>query len=229
MRLALLLLVLAGCGGHATTSIAVGSAPQVVAPVVAAAEFSGVPLTSDVMFVVDRSTSMTSDMLADAKRELLRALDRMPDGAHVGIVFFDDTVTVLGDLDRDLDGRAEDPTGAPRDPPPEDSERVVLSSATRPSLRRFVRSIGIRRDIAIHPVLKSFGWSFDDRAAKQLVLVSGGIAPSSYDARALLDQVFHLRHQAGVRIDTVAFRRNQDVALLAQVARTAGGVAIVRD
>jgi hypothetical protein len=201
-------------------------------------QFYGVPLggAQDIVFVLDRSGSMSGGKLDDAKRQLLGVIDQLPDGTRVGLVFFNSSVrewtyaNLVGAAAADsvaTDSKAVKLlvglTAASATKSSGNDRRLVgLSPTYRSYAHRFVSSIRPTGSTAAVPALRSAS----TMGARHIVFLSDGLANTGGDGGDLLALAQSFA-QTGVRIDTVGLGRDQDYSVLQQVSAMTGGVAIV--
>lgn len=193
-------------------------APPVALEDTETVEFFGVPLdgVQDVVFVLDRSGSMdepATGRIAEigatpegpppapprkidvAQSELVDALERLPAGTRMNVLFFS------SDLE------AFSPT------------MVALEDSGREALVSFVRETVPSGSTALAPAMRS---AFLMNAHRVVLLsdglgnVGGGAGDVLRDAREAM--------RGGVRIDTIGLGRAQDAALLEALARESGGL-----
>jgi hypothetical protein len=262
MRLALLLVAVAGCVGQVgvgvrggAVGVPVSSAPPPPPPMSSAAggvmvtgsanvsfsfdvQFYGVPLggAQDIVFVLDRSGSMKDGKLDEAKQQLLGAIDHLPDGTRVGLVFFNwsihewtyaslvgaqaaSSVATTSKAAKLLVGLAAyQATRASGN----DRRLVELSPVYRDYAHRFVERIHAIGSTAAVPALRAAS----TMGARHIVFLSDGLANQGGDGRDLLALAQGLA-QSGIRVDTVGLGRDQDYGVLQQMSAMTGGVAVV--
>jgi uncharacterized protein (DUF58 family) len=201
-------------------------------------QFYGVPLggAQDIVFVLDRSGSMADGKLDEAKHQLLGAIDHLPDGTRVGLVFFNwsihewtyaslvgaqaaSSVATTSKATKLLVGlaayQATRATG-------NDRRLVELSPVYRDYAHRFVERISAIGSTAAVPALRAAS----TMGARHIVFLSDGLANQGGDGRDLLALAQGLA-QAGVRVDTVGLGADQDYGVLQQMSAMTGGVAVV--
>jgi hypothetical protein len=206
MRFAVLF-VLGGCIGQ--LGVGTGAvAPRAVARIAKASvsltvdvQFYGVPLggVNDVVFVVDKSGSMSGPKLDTAKRQLLDVIDRLPNGTRIGVVFFDNTFWTY---------------------PIDDHELVTLTSTNRKYAHNFVGMIDANGSTAAVPALKEAAAI----GARHIVFLSDGLANDGGDGDALIALAAEYGHR-GIRIDTVGVGDDTDDRVMTRIAEATGGIA----
>ena len=246
MRFVFCLLAVAGCSSHLGVAVPASSPPPPAPRPEARAslhlsmsiQFYGVPLggANDLVFVLDRSGSMSGDKMAHAKRELLRVIDQLPDGTRVGLVFFNSAVarwtraSVVGAQAAELAGGS----GARRfvvglgaatatRASGHDRELVALGPMYRRQAHRFVESIEAAGSTAAVPALQVAA----DIGARHIVFLSDGLANTGGDGGELMELAAECGRR-GIRIDTIGLGADQDFEVLGEVAAATGGIAVVR-
>lgn len=181
--------------------------PMQGAPV---AEFFGIPLdgAQDVVFVLDCSGSMSTTaqgrlaQAAPAQRkidvaqsELVEALERLPAGTRMNVIFFNSELEAF----------------APA--------IVALDDASRDQLIGFVRETAPAGATALAPALRT---AFVMNA-RRVVLLSDGLGNIGGGPEAVLRDAREAMH-GGVRIDTIGLGAGQDGPLLQALASESGGL-----
>ncbi len=133
-----------------------------------------------------------------AKRELISALRRLPDGTRFGIVFFNHEPTAL------------------------DHQMWLLSPDSRGAVEDFIRSIVPSGGTQIVPAMNAAY----RMGARRVVLLSDGIDNRNAGAEILAGA--RNQAHGGVRIDTVGLGIDMNGELLATIAAETGGVAVAR-
>ncbi len=130
-----------------------------------------------------------------ANQELIDALERLPAGTRLNVVFFND----------DLDGFAPD--------------LVTLDDSDKDSLIAFVREMPPAGATALAPAMRvAFLMN-----AKRIVLLSDGLGNIGGGPGALLRDAREAI-RGGVRIDTIGLGSHQNAALLQTLANESGGL-----
>lgn len=179
-------------------------------------EFFGIPLgdAQDIVFVLDRSGSMdeyaqgrmadvhkddgptTSPRKIDvAQAELLEALQRLPEGTRLNVIFFD----------QGLEGFAQ--------------QSVALEPKTRDDLIAFVKATVPYGSTALAPALRT---AFLMNAPR-VVLLSDGLGNVGGDSEDILRDAREAM-LGDVRIDTIGLGPDQDRILLETLAAESGGI-----
>jgi len=180
------------------------------------AEFFGIPLEGahEVVFVLDCSGSMTDaaqgaiaqlgsqrgpstvpTKIDVAREELADALQRLPAGTLVDVIFFNSDVEAL----------------APG--------MVALEESSRDGMIGFVRSMTATGMTALAPAMRTAFLM----NARRIVLLSDGIGNVGGDSSAVLRDAREAM-RGGVRIDTIGLGRKQDAGLLQALAGESGGI-----
>ncbi|MCC6995142.1 MAG: VWA domain-containing protein [Deltaproteobacteria bacterium] len=204
---------------HAEVRAEVPSAPPVAVPLSGApvVEFFGVPLdgVQDVVFVLDRSGSMddpAQGQLAQlgapgapaparprkidiAQQELIDALQRLPPGTRMNVLFFNDGLEAFA------------------------VDTFPLEEADRGGLIGFVQATAPSGATALAPAMRTALLM----NARRVVLLSDGLGNIGGDARNVLRDAREAM-RGGVRIDTIGLGRDQDGALLQALAAESGGL-----
>jgi hypothetical protein len=254
MRHAWVLLAIGGCAGQFGVGLGGPVGPRPAPPPATAPppgvhaagavtlsfdiQFFGVPLggADDLVFVLDRSGSMDGDKLAGAKAELLHVLDQLPDGTHVGLVFFNDSVaawttaSVAGAAAEDMVGGSSATkwlagvgAAAVTRATGNDRKLVALSAIYRREAYRFIDSIDADGSTAAVPALEAAA----AMGARHIVFLSDGLANTAGDGGDLAGLAATCG-QHGIVIDTVGLGGDQDFAVLQTMSASTGGVAVVR-
>jgi hypothetical protein len=130
-----------------------------------------------------------------AKAELIEALQRLPAGTRLDIVFFNSDVAAYA------------------------ADMVALDETTRTHLVGFVTSQQSGGSTALTPAMRAAFLM----NAKRVVLLSDGIGNTGGGPGTVLHDAREAIH-GGVRIDTVGLGKDQDVALMSALANESGGV-----
>jgi Mg-chelatase subunit ChlD len=130
-----------------------------------------------------------------AKAELVEALQRLPAGTRVDVVFFDHDVGAFA------------------------ADLVALDDATRANLIAYVGASDAEGSTALAPAMRA---AFVMNA-KRVVLLSDGLGNVGGGADAVLRDAREAI-SGGVRIDTVGLGTGQDAALLSTLANESGGL-----
>ena len=130
-----------------------------------------------------------------AKAELIEALQRLPAGTRLDIVFFDSDVAAYA------------------------ADMVTLDEETRAHLISFASSAGPGGSTALAPAMRA---AFVMNA-KRVVLLSDGRGNVGGDSDAVLRVAREAIH-GGVRIDTVGLGKDQDRWLMSALANESGGL-----
>ena len=181
------------------------------APIV---EFFGIPLegSPEVVFVLDRSGSMNESVhgpaaqiatpagpagrkIDVAQEELVAALEKLPEGTRVNVVFFNDQLEAY----------------AP--------SMVPLEERDRERLVQFVRETTPERNTALAYAMRV---AFLMNAGR-VVLLSDGLGNVGGDADIILQDAREAM-RGGVRIDTIGLGIDQDDDLLRALATESGGI-----
>jgi len=201
-------------------------------------QFYGVPLggANDLVFVLDRSGSMSDGKLESAAAELLTVIDQLPDGTRVGLVFFNEhvaewTLASVAAAQTSEMVRGSSATkwlagaGAAVATRASGLDRalVPLSPIYRHHAHRFVSSIDAAGSTAAVPALEAAA----SMGARHIVFLSDGLANTGGDGGDLLG-LADTYARAGIRVDTVGLGADQDFQVLQDMAAVTGGVAVVR-
>jgi hypothetical protein len=240
----LAVLAMVGCSGQ--LGVGVGAATPVARPAPSPApaaqvsasaqihvEFYGVPLggANDLVFVLDRSGSMSGSKMDEAKRELLQAIDGLPDATRVGLVFFNSHVdawtmaSVVGAEVRDRTGGGFLPgmvAAGVTISSGNDRKLVALSPVYRRQAHKFVDGIRARGNTAAVPALRAAS----RMGARHIVFLSDGLANRGGSTEELRQLARELGGR-GVRIDTIGLGHDQDYSALGEMAEATGGTAVV--
>lgn len=130
-----------------------------------------------------------------AKAELVEALQRLPVGTRLDIVFFDSDVAAFA------------------------ADMVTLDEATRAHMISFVSATGPGGSTALAPAMRAAFMM----NAKRVVLLSDGQGNVGGGADSVLRDAREAIH-GGVRIDTVGLGRDQDGPLMSALANESGGL-----
>lgn len=176
-------------------------------------EFFGVPLDGvrDAVFVFDRSgsmtepaqgrvaqigsTGMTRAKLDVAQEELVQALEHLPEGTTVNVIFFNNW----------LEGYAP--------------QAVPLQTTARDGLISFVKETDASGSTALIPAMRTAFLM----NARRVVLLSDGLGNIGGDSSDLLRDAREAM-RGGVRIDTIGLGPDQDTELMQALASESGGV-----
>jgi Mg-chelatase subunit ChlD len=179
-------------------------------------EFFGIPLdgAQDLIFVLDRSGSMselaqgriaqlgTGDGQAQAPskidvahRELVAAIERLPAGTRLNVLYFN----------TDLEGFA--------------AGMISLDDAGREELISFVKETFPSGRTALAPAMRTAFLM----NARRIVLLSDGLGNVGGDSGSILRDAREAM-RGGVRIDTIGIGGDQDAALLEALAGESGGL-----
>ena len=174
----------ASAGGSVGVARAAGEV-SVEVPRVLVAAFFGVSLqgANDLVFVLDRSGSMEGKKLDQAKAELVKAIDALPDGTRINIVFFGDRVSPLS------------------------SQPITLGASSRAQTTKFIRGIHVENSTALVPAL----WYADHLGAKRVVLLSDGEGNVEGGPPETLAQGRQMIRK-GTRFDVVMLYKRQEMA-----------------
>lgn len=199
---------------QAQTAVAIdGSA--VAADGSAVVEFFGIPLDDarEVVFVFDRSGSMSEaaqgrvaglsyapgvSMQAKidvAREELIQALDRLPEGTTMNVIFFSDW----------LEGYAP--------------QVVTIDATARDALVSYVKETYASGSTALIPAMRT-AFLMNPR---RVVLLSDGLGNIGGDSSDLLRDAREAM-RGGVRIDTIGLGPDQDTSLMQNLATESGGI-----
>lgn len=191
-------------------------APPVAIEGAEVVEFFGIPLdgAQDVVFVLDRSGSMTEAAqgriaqigvptaptmavrkIDVAHEELIAAIDRLPEGTRINVIFFN----------RDLDAYA--------------ASMVPLDDAGRADLAAFVREMEPTGSTALATALRAAFLM----NARRVVVLSDGLGNVGGGAQAILRDAREAM-RGGVRVDTIGLGAHQDSYLLQALAQESGGL-----
>jgi len=130
-----------------------------------------------------------------AKAELVEALQRLPAGTRVDVVFFDHDVGAFA------------------------ADLVALDDATRANLISYIDATSADGSTALAPAMRAAFLM----NAKRVVLLSDGLGNVGGGAESVLRDAREAIH-GGVRIDTVGLGTGQDVTLMSALANESGGV-----
>ena len=186
--------------------------PLEEAPVV---EFFGVPLedAADVVFVLDRSGSMddlaqgqVAEIAAEAgqpaprkidvaQAELVAALEKLPAGTRINVLFFDSGLEAW------------------------EVGLAPIDETSRPALIRFVKDTFPSGSTALAPAMRT-AFLMNPR---RVVLLSDGIGNVGGGSDAVLRDAREAM-RGGVRIDAIGLGAYQDVSLLRALAEESGGL-----
>lgn len=146
-----------------------------------------------------RDESAEVSKIEAAKRELLAAVEGLPDGTRIGIVFFN----------RDIHAMSR--------------RLVTLDPNTRRDVASFIRAVEATGSTAAVPAMRLAY----EMGARRVVLLSDGLANSGGDGGDLLREA-RASARRGVRIDTVGIGHFQDIDVLQTMASDSDGIAVVR-
>jgi Mg-chelatase subunit ChlD len=178
-------------------------------------EFFGIPLDNarEVVFVFDRSGSMAEDAggraaglsyapgvsmqakIDVAREELIQALDRLPEGTTLNVIFFSDW----------LEGYAP--------------QVITIDATTRDSLVDYVKETYPSGSTALIPAMRTAFLM----NARRIVLLSDGLGNIGGDSDDLLRDAREAM-RGGVRIDTIGLGPDQDTDLMRSLASESGGI-----
>lgn len=189
----------------------------------AVVEFFGIPLdgAQDVVFVLDRSGSMNERAqgriahigapenapagapngpaelrkIDAAHTELLDALERLPAGTRMNVLFFSDTLEAYA------------------------ASTIPLQESDRDGLVGFVLETAPRGPTALAPAMRT---AFLMNASR-IVLLSDGLGNVGGDSQDVLRDAREAI-RGGVRIDTIGLGNHQNADLLQALARESGGL-----
>ena len=130
-----------------------------------------------------------------ARNELVDALQRLPAGTHMNVIFFNRRVEAF----------------APG--------MIPLEESGREGLIGFVKEMTATGSTALVPAMRTAFLM----NARRIVLLSDGLGNVGGDSRALLRDAREAM-RGGVRIDTIGLGRTQDAELLQTLARESGGL-----
>lgn len=201
--------------------------------------FYGIPLrgANDLVFVLDRSGSMSGRKIDHAKEELLSVIDALPDGTRIGLIFFNSRLRTLSRAD--FVGRstsnavkgggggwlASTVSGAATHVAVKasgrDSDLTALDAVTRPAVRSFIKGIRASGSTAAVPAMRRAY----QMGARHVVFLSDGLANNGGSPEQLLAEA-EGRARDGVRIDTVGLGGDQDAAVMQGMANASGGTAV---
>lgn len=203
-------------------------------------KFYGVPLggANDLVFVLDRSGSMSGGKLEEAKQQLSHVIEQLPDGTRVGLVFFNARIAewtyanLVGSQTADAARVATNnkavqlvagfgATVATRQTG-NDRRLVELSPSYRHYALRFIRSIAPAGSTAAVPALRAAG----TMGARHIVFLSDGIANTGGGAEELL-ALGRVYAQQGIRVDTIGLGHDQDYGVLQELSMMTGGIATI--
>ncbi len=203
---------------RADVQVRVKAEAPVAVPIQGAAvvEFFGVPLdgAEDIVFVLDRSGSMSGLAPAQltqvhaaerpagplrkidvAQDELVDALQRLPAGTRINVLFFDS----------DLEAYA--------------GTLFALDESDRPAVITYVKEAAPGGATALAPAMRTAFLM----NAKRIVLLSDGRGNVGGDSGAILRDAREAM-AGGVRIDTIGLGSDQDAGLLRTMAAESGGI-----
>jgi hypothetical protein len=202
----------------AKVKVHVDAKVEVAVPIQGAAvvEFFGVPLdgAQDVVFVLDRSGSMDEAAPGDlaqvavagapgqvprkidvAHEELIDALQRLPAGTRINVIFFNDELDALG------------PAMFP------------LEDGNRDAMIAYIGSTVASGSTALAPAMRTAFLM----SAQRIVLLSDGLGNVGGSSSSLLRDAREAI-RGGVRIDTIGLGNGQDAKLLSALADESGGI-----
>jgi Mg-chelatase subunit ChlD len=130
-----------------------------------------------------------------AKDELVEALQRLPAGTRMNVIFFNSSLAALS------------------------ATMVPLDEAQRPTIVTFVRGTEPSGSTALAPAMRT---AFLMNASR-IVLLSDGLGNVGGDAGSLLRDAREAM-RGGVRIDTIGLGNDQDRELLNALATESGGL-----
>ncbi len=130
-----------------------------------------------------------------ARAELVDALQRLPAGTTIEVIYFNDDVSAYA------------------------ATMFSLEDTGRDRLVGFVRTMSASGSTALAPAMRTAFLM----NAKRIVLLSDGLGNVGGNSDALLRDAREAM-RGGVRIDTIGLGHDQDAALLQTLARDSGGL-----